>query len=436
MSDQKIMEKMYETMDVTLYNFLSKDGKTFLRKSMKDRKKHSHHLQSLLSLLEKYFRSTNDGRSVPDLKKDIPVAPKYILGPEYLVKLEYIGTPKKTIYLFGEKHVKIPEKANCGTDSYTRITPFLENLFKTSFVPIDFFLETTPRDKYTEGIYGKLNNNEYRLKRGEAQEDIRVLRYKFDECVAEKRPETCPSGVRIHYTDVRFIDTFPSLSHDFSPTNTFETIVKIAQRNLKVELPMMKEQKFFQKIYKQIRYITKYPEVRNHLSNILSKLMVDYQKAYFSGRSPLSDNTVFNEEYDTLVKTLKRSSIKLSTDLTTYTNFYEKNVSLNRLILWIDENKDSLSFRSTIKNSVISCLEETQYFFEEFSEQFLDLYTVSRMFRSFQGSYDPINIIFYGGSFHSKNIASILKATGKFKITEFSAKGNPACIDISNIQLF
>lgn len=418
-NDQQILTKMYETMDVTLYEFLSNKGKAYMKKSLKDRKQFPQHFQILLSLLERYLRKVQFKY------------PHYILGPEYLVKLEYKGLPKKTIYLFGEKHIKIPEKASCSKQ-YSRITPFLESVFNTTHVPIDFFLEATPHDRYTQGIYGALTEKELLLKKGDSQNDIKVLRSKFDRCIIKKRKENCPSGVRIHYTDVRFLDTFPSLSHDLGSSDTFEKIVRMAQRNIDVELPLMKEQKFFRKIYKQIQHITKYPVVRKNLTELVSKIVVEYQNAFFNKNLELKSLEVFNEEYKTLVDLLTRSLKSKREEH--YSNLYEKIVSVNKLILYANENKNRLSFRPAIKNACLVCLEEITAFFEEFSEKFMDLYTIARMFRSFKDSFDPMNIIFYGGVFHSKNIYSILETTGEFNITNYTGEGSPVCLDISKMN--
>jgi len=439
-SDQKIVSEMLSTLDVSKYNLLSKETQIKLIQKIEKKEGLNPQQEILLSLLKNFL--TKDSPTKDSPTKDTFEYPKYILGPHYLVKMELKTETKeqsKIIYFFGELHDEISETASCK-GSFSRITPFLEKIFKTAYKPIDFFLEVTPIERYTEGIKGKIKETELILKPSEQFQDIHLLREKFQHCYSRNKKKCPYTGVRVHYTDVRFLDSFPVLSFDLTDRDPFDKILRILKRNLEVELPMIKEPLFFKKLYKQFRYIPS-SEIRKVLVNYLGELMVNYQKAFFGeinflkpDEKPDEKLKYFDAEYQDLVSTLKKN-LTIPKELLQYKNVYEKFVSFHKIVLYAYLHKDLVLDKPGLRNSTIVLLEESLDFFESFNELFLDIYTLSRMFRTYSPFHEARNIIFYGGSFHSKNMVRLLESTGMFKKTIFPVYGeSPGCIDISEMR--
>jgi len=139
-----------------------------------------------------------------------------INGPFNIIRVEgYIYNKKKVIYLFMDTHVPFNDQSSCNNDNAIDIVTYLNDEFKSSSLPIDFFMESSFKIK------------ELILKK-ETQKSIyidRVKKFFFDNIIIKDKKNigtNINKNIRFHYVDIRhyiklnFIDTIDDIQKNMN----------------------------------------------------------------------------------------------------------------------------------------------------------------------------------------------------------------------------
>ena len=329
----------------------------------------------------------------------------YISGPG---EITYLTKNNKKIYILGEQnHHDIIGclKYNNITNSID-ITQFLTNLLQTSPVFIDFFIELPPMlnlypntDEIINDISSNLNN----------------IYLAFEQFI--KKTEIFPMyNARIHLIDSRNI---------ISNKNYENTLYRNMIRDLNNLIDSRINFKQFRKNNKKI--IKTFSNIKS-IKELLQLLR----------------NEVYN---DTFLKIkIKKTNIKYKPIVNFFINRLEKlpidnslEIELNQqkfisFVNWFSlaKQKSSWSYKTNLPliYSIITNI----------TTVFMDIYTVSRMFKTFIVKPDenaPIyanNIIYYAGNFHSNAIKDFL-IKYKFNILFKNSIDNTInCLDIRHMK--
>ncbi len=137
-----------------------------------------------------------------------------INGPVNIIRVEgYIYNIKKVIYLFMDHHYPLNEQSSCDNDKAKDIVAYLNDEFKISSVPIDFFMEASFKIK--DMILKKDINKTIYIDR--------VKKFFFDNIVIKDKKNvgtTFNKNVRFHYVDIRryvnlnFVNTLNKLEEN------------------------------------------------------------------------------------------------------------------------------------------------------------------------------------------------------------------------------
>lgn len=343
---------------------------------------------------------------------------QYITGPSNIEK----WTGNKTIYLFGENsHSSYPtcneqiDTYGKGTDFHMNITSYLLQLFKTSPVFIDFYVEF--------GVM--LNEVEFtRLGTGQTLHD---MLYYMKGCFGKLLDRNCPYNVRMHGVDARTVIGKKAIRYR---EKIYELVVDM----------------------QMYLYMKKKGGVRIKKDGTFSRIWIDVK--------------TFKEKYKILIK--KLSQINTINDIH---NMVEEIIN-NNLLLEKEIRKSSLSKKKIvdffINREMIKTLRNIRYgakflgiwfksliINKEFPKgmevvhsvltvvtaSLMDVYASARIFKTFNinpNKYQhyptsPQNIIYYAGDGHIKPMSNFLKHLGFIK-KEVEDSKMISCVSMNNIK--
>ncbi len=374
-------------------------------------------IQNLFKRVVKKYKDTNTGNTVlMDLIYNhyYKIKPKVdmLTGP-YTLTVHKSNKYNKYIYIFGELHgnengcdCKIEQKCPIITD-------YLLELFSTTDVFIDFYLEINPdnciytyTDTYINTMY--INN----------------MINKFQHCIrpiTRKDKKECRLS-RMHHIDIRHRNS-----------NNIDVLLKffkLYNRTYFFEEYPDKTQKDYENMKKTIFTDEK---IRNNTIEVL-KNFVDIEKMINYIALNISKKGYKSSLYNSIVDFFK-TKIKGYIE----PNFSEiKEYSEN--ILKVLENKEINTDDNDMLYIYIFDLYYLIYLIDIF---FMDCYTLTRIFREFdvkQNVYQPVeptNIIIYAGNDHSDTYREFLNIMG-FDLLESNNKPmgkiKVRCLDMKNIK--
>ena len=179
-------ENLHTFYDGRVLKFLPKNLRALFEKKAREEYIKKRDRPTVLNLAYNFFAK-------------IPPSPSYITGPFSLTR-HRSREHGKEIYVFGESH---GYKKTCGVyrkppDETMRINNFLAEVFSTSAVFIDFYVE-----------YPAYKSIEYSLDPKNIKADI-ILRDVFEEvhgCLYPNPPKCKWNTMRAHFTDIRVFES-------------------------------------------------------------------------------------------------------------------------------------------------------------------------------------------------------------------------------------
>ena len=316
-----------------------------------------------------------------------------ISGPMNFYHL-YNKEHQKIIYMFGEQHGR---GGGCEVDRYD-ITQYLYELFETTNVFIDFFIEV-PIISNKKHYYNKnkLLPNSY----------INDLFLEFSECIEpDNRQQNKCSLSRVHYIDIRKIN----YKEYTNATNIFGFFERNIQTYLIVDdfntLPdIIKEMLlFFQK---------------NSTDNVINYILSEYTKSSY------------------LTKEIKKSYMKNEIGIFIY-NKLKTYIKFN--LPEIKQLIDKLKIKKNIEYKYI--LQQLNGEFIHINHYLIDWYTLARIYKKvknlkfvFQPS-EPRNIIIYAGNNHIQNYLEFFQSQNYILLQSQiqKDKNKNRCLDMQNIK--
>lgn len=413
--------------------------------------------------------------------------PNYILGPKNLFKLQRYD---RTILLFGEYHIEY-ENYHCN-GSYERIYKFLHSLFssKRDYI-IDFYLENTvyKKEEY-EGEFKRYTDflkERYSPEIIEKTKDIEAVKKIVFNCIQTQDRNCKYKNIRVHGVDLRLSKFTPSIFYPKWLTKASLSYKIDYIRDRIKQFPLLIQNIKESKLYKNINNVLipkdksmllKYADIIIRNYNIINNREIvkdyeyfldlvndmDFHKIYTHYR----DNMLFTIHSDFILKQLK-NGLQNNDRRKIYhcIDDIESDDTIKMIIKTIKkltdihhdfcDKSDDDTINSLRKGYIVSDLisnicdmaekNERHDMFNEVNNiiyalfmyigtQQIDLYTVSRMLRSFtkDNALPPTNIIYYGGNAHTEGIKEILFTLG-FYIKSFPRQKTQTeginCIDIS-----
>lgn len=266
---------------------------------------------------------------------------KLVEGPVSLIEY-YSDKFEKHIYLFGDEHIK---KSTCRKNDSITVDDFFKNVIdENSDKMIDVFIEITFVSAKTKPT---LTTGE-RFDIGEAY--LTDIRKAFRDCLQIDKTTCQYKNARFHYIDIRTINP------------VLEAMLVIGYTITKAPSEMFKEQ-----VWKIFEWLGDIKETKATILNI----------------------TKIKRQLDNIKNTELRNRIEEYID--NWMNIYasmQSQVTKYLKTAKIDQNW-TLSVAS---------------FFTGFVKFLMDMYTTSRMMRTFSDGSSPKFILYYGGYGHIKNI--------------------------------
>lgn len=379
-----LCDKLHDRYDSSILSDYKDIGYIFIQKA-EENKNTLKGNKTLISLIN-------------NLKIQPPIV-SYITGPSRMVKYESKRFDK-VIYLFSEDDHSI--HTSCPTwvkklQSHSRITTYLENIFKSTTKFIDFFIEIPFMSKYTYTI-GE-NNTLFEIEQH------------FFGCLYN---QTCPDTVRIHRIDIR----------------------KMHSKYKEIELVSMALHLHYIYGYK----ITEQKVIRDFVikhRKIIKKLVT----------MKSMDEVLVLIAKEIMGHKLLMKEITKSTLMKSYTP-----KQLIELIIRSDMFREQVNSLFSITKTFLSNLlnNTKQYTWHDMeiptgvllglTTIVMDVYTISRMFKIFnvkKNEYQPTeprNIIYYAGDYHVLILENVLKTLGFSKTESSSVSGVLSCVDMKGIK--
>jgi len=301
----------------------------------------------------------------------------------------FVGHGKK-IYLFGERHGQGLKCKQPGT----RVSRFIVENIKNNPRFIDLFIELPLLHReYKKIEYGR--REEYELD---------YIEFYFKECLKVKKKCNFPN-VRAHYSDVRKykspISTFISELFDIITNQSYVGgMGKVINKQKFIKL----KNKFPNEV-EEYKKLSTFRDFRNYFDSIFFPIKIQKQL------DNIKDNDIkqqINEWFIGLFKDKLESFINWTIiELSITTDYALSTFSINSFIGMV-----------------------TPY---------MDLYIVTRMFRSFNkikyfNSNEAKNIIVYAGDAHISNYANLLTNYLKFTHVFSRSSDENFCMDLSDMN--
>lgn len=439
MEPVEIINKICETLDFDLLKFVKPSIVRKIKELILSQDEKKVKYKAFFTLAKNYFLNKESERKIG---KPLFVYPKYILGPYTLTKL-VSPLYSQILYVFGEYHTFYSEKiTKCKIrkgEQSMRPSTFFKNLAMCTSKPIDFYFETTAKNKM---------NVPHIMRSGELTMDLDNLDREFDYCITpnpDRAKCEYPSS-RFHYIDLRRmaegINIGIILIYSDHPRDLWI--------HYNYELNMMKVFSGYAPFLKKKGWCT-----RSDLEKFFSQtpVFLKIQKQY---KNTIIDLEIAKKLYDGVLYNSAELTKQLELDLMRYkivfmTQNERKTYSNSNAILVLnilykkiigltkDEQKQKEGEMMNLSKRI------TKYYLDT-NTLIIDLYTIFRMFRiyrkiPFSNSIIPRNIIYYGGDSHSNNIRFLLQTYLGYTITSFPTGDiiSPVveyqkCIDISSLN--
>lgn len=405
--DKDFCKSLHDTYDTNMLKRLPKNEQDFFYAASK----YSGKDEGFSTL--KYLITNGVDKKMP--------TPKAITGP-YTLSYHTSKKYNKKIYIFGEKH---GYEGNCkdqckNTKSRNRKTPpicdwitmsdYLENLFDTSNVFIDFYLEVEELNDYLNyKWFDIMQLNSY----------LAEMRAKFRHCIEKQQLLRCKTG-RFHYTDIRVKNDYEGKTNYVNvATNSLGKFERELTTLLDKELITLDKDKVMVNQFIQ-KYLKENPELRDLLHTFAYGAPKDtFKKLY---KIYLSNSRVKKE--------LNRTYLKKDIE-----RIFRKLVVLKL--------KHYSHFSDTVKNTLNGSIKPDRIpklstVLVLLNSPIVDLYTICRIFKKFKNVVDqpeePANIIIHAGNEHSNNFRYMLGKLGFESIFYTENSRNDRCLDMSEIK--
>jgi hypothetical protein len=316
-----------------------------------------------------------------------------ISGPMSFYHL-YSKEHQKIIYMFGEHHGR---GGGCEVDRYD-ITQYLSELFETTNVFIDFFIEV-PIISNKKHYYNKnkLLPNSY----------INDLFLEFSECIepANRQQNKC-SLSRVHYIDIRKIN--------YKEYTNATNIFGFFERNIQTYLILDDFNELPDIIKKMLLFFE-----NNSSDTIIDYILSEYSKNYFLNKN--IKKSYMNNEIGIFIYNILKTYVKLNLP------------EIKQLI-------DKLKIKKNIEYQYI--LQQLNGEFIHINHYLIDWYTLARIYKKvenlkfvFQPS-EPRNIIIYAGNNHIKNYLDFFQSKDYVLVESEIQKDihKNRCLDMKNIK--
>ena len=326
----------------------------------------------------------------------------YLSGPDEIIKMGS-STYDKTIYLFGESsHSSL---SGCNKfpmlKKQVKVEDYLKDLFRTSPVFIDFYIEI-----------GVMLNVLLNIPKDSGQRVYDIFN-KMKDCFG-KQDLKCDSNVRIHGIDARNIT---SLEGTYKNLGLIATDVRMQMYVLKNQRSVWISVKDFVLKYKDvIEVLKKVKTVDDILKIIIDDINKDRLLEKEFRRSVLKKEDII----DFFVNNHVRKELK------------KMQVSINFFSEWFK--------LLTISNNFPQGIEIVNMILDISTASIMDVYTVSRMFKIFDVKKtefyprEPRNIIYYGGNGHTVPMFKFLEKLGFSTIEKGNSDVLSSCINMKNIK--
>lgn len=359
--------------------------------------KYSHEIKETFRIVSKLCEQSNKQglnknlvRLINNLYKYPEKPIKFITGPGQITRLKHPTLPQD-IYLFGENDHS--NKSGCTIkENSTQIEDYLIKLFSSTTKFIDIYIEF------------QIELNQFNSKNCDLMSEENTLCdiYKFFRKCITSDSKTCKYPIRLHPIDVRN-------TRKDTRTKTYQMLIDIwkikgSPLNLKV----------FIKKYKTIIYNIRIINIKSQ-QYIIDSIFENKTISKEIKRSTLSLEQIY--------KALKCPKI--------WNNIKNKSYIMIKICRWLDHKSDSLTERDIFDFS---------YYLRTIFSLHMDIYTLARMFKKFNITYDhhppkPLNIIYYAGTTHTKNMLFMLQELG-FNTTEKSipVTSTLSCTNIQSLK--
>lgn len=373
-----VLQKLEETYDLTYWKALDKSTQDKIKEEIATGSYRNKGLQTLI---------LNYLNQVP------PPAVRYIYGTQ---SVSSCILDDMKIYFFGDVHNPyVSEDVKCPTDSMISISNYLEKVFTSTQVPIDFYIEMfLPRK---------------RLEYQKRDRDIVRLRNLVGECVSVDKKGCSYPAVRRHYIDLRQDPEYPFLGagSQVIPPYKFNYLVAYLQHDYK----KAKKLEFnFTKLKKSLSKVK--PCYKSYISRLAEKQMKKMDNQIVEGDSNI------NRAYNTIMAYCQRPDRQI----------VQQNLKVVLPLMY--ENILALPGLQTNKILFDLIQKFSDIVFKFFSiavgSAYLDVYTVTRICRVFNQvpnkfSGDPRNVIVFAGNAHIRNLVDIFLNLGAKKVVSYKS---------------
>lgn len=319
--------------------------------------------------------------------------------------------------------------------------------------------------------------------------DIIYLRDIFRNCYNITKKDCKYLTTRSHYVDLRQIPEYPTLGLTYQASIGYQAkvnrieldidmivddlpeMMRIVDHDLVYEFPKFDQDLFYRKVQKQIDRLTdsdvtrevnkiveKYKELKytynlDKIKDIYDSLTNTYIKPHNLKISPPSDKDMYKNQPTCIFYLKKMYNVigHLYKNKLYLIKYLESDIGKEVNISMVGSDPEwkqtfikmlTSKFAVTVQTIINAAMDYTA----TAGLEIMDAYTLARMFRTFrqiefQNSSEPVNIVYYGGLFHTRNLIQVIKNIGSFEEEVFSSTlakpGNleyPYCIDITKMN--
>lgn len=300
----------------------------------------------------------------------------------------------RQIYVFGDEHQPFStDNVHCPEGSSRDITSFLDKVFTSTRVPIDFYIEGYPLTIDPKREY---------------KHDIARVRKLVYECLIKDKKDCKYPAVRSHYIDLRQSKDYLPIAfgaysvRDYNP----EMLKKYLQADYEIS-KYLKELITLPQLEKSMKKVDN--RYKHKIEEMYKKEIETTNKRLTEGDPDLT------RAYNTIFYYIgKKDLIMDGKNLTRSLKYMYQNI-LNYVDL---EDKNVYALVQTFWARVLKLLHQDLGF------RLVDIYTLTRIFRSYAYNRDTISIvpkyiIIFCGRAHARNLKDIFIGMGATNFTEY-----------------
>ena len=314
----------------------------------------------------------------------------------------YLTDGKKKIYLFGDEHYSLEQQCS----KYSKnIIEYLDDMFLSTDVHIDFFLESNYSDI-------ERKRKDYMMYPEHSILSILINHFKSYGCFLKDNKlcqQTFPM-VRFHAADYRFTTECTPMKqvNEIWETIMIAIIILHSRRRKSVV-------EILDKIHEQLKPVNTFDKIQKTIRKILN---CDKLKKQIDKCSPAVQAKIhkyINDKFNYNAKVYKFS----------YEEIMEK---FNEIY----ENRHEYYFISQI----ISCLSQIAGILIYVFIIVMDSYMISRIFKNYPDNSEEMmkNIIIYAGDAHIQEYVDFLTKYMGFKIKSIAKSDEKRCLDIKHFK--